>query len=58
MAALWDTPYRLVAAAVVAAIFAAAGIASAVALMHKSRSKPRLFGASLDEVGADLERLA
>jgi hypothetical protein len=26
--------------------------------MHKSRSKPRLFGASLDEVGADLERLA
>lgn len=57
MAALWDTPYRLAAAAVVAAMFAAAGIASAVALMKKSRSKPRLFGASLDEVGADLDRL-
>lgn len=57
MAALWDTPYRLLAAGVVAAVFAAAGVASATALVRKSRAKPRLFDASLEELGADLERL-
>lgn len=57
MATLWDTPYRLLAAGVVAAVFAAAGVASAIALVRKSRAKPRLFDASLEELGADLERL-
>ncbi|MEO8717062.1 MAG: phage holin family protein [Burkholderiales bacterium] len=57
MATLWDTPYRLVAAGTVAAVFAALGVASAVALVRKTRAKPRLFNASLDELGTDLERL-
>ena len=54
---LWDTPYRLLAAGAVAAVFAAAGVASAVALVRKTRAKPRLFGASLEELDTDLDRL-
>lgn len=54
---LWDTPYRLLAAGAVAAVFAAAGVASAIALVRKTRAKPRLFSASLEELDTDLERL-
>jgi uncharacterized membrane protein YqjE len=54
---LWDTPYRLLAAGAMAAVFAAAGVASAIALVRKTRAKPRLFGASLAELDTDLERL-
>ena len=54
---LWDTPYRLLAAGAVAAVFAAAGVASAIALVRKTRAKPRLFSASLQELDTDLERL-
>jgi uncharacterized membrane protein YqjE len=57
LVSLWDTPYRLLAAGAVAAVFAAAGVASAIALVRKSRAKPRLFSASLEELGTDLERL-
>ncbi|MEX2239919.1 MAG: phage holin family protein [Burkholderiales bacterium] len=57
MATLWDTPYRLVAAGAVAAVFAALGVASAIALVRKTRAQPRLFNASLEELGTDLERL-
>jgi uncharacterized membrane protein YqjE len=57
LASLWDTPYRLLATGLMAGLLAAAGAACAVIFARKARAKPRLFSASLDELGADLERL-
>jgi uncharacterized membrane protein YqjE len=57
VASLWDTPYRLAATGAIAAVLVAAGAACAMLFVKKARAKPRLFSTSLDELGADLERL-
>ena len=57
VAALWDTPYRLLSTGVFASVLLAAGVACAVTFIGKAKARPRLFSASLDELGADLERL-
>jgi uncharacterized membrane protein YqjE len=57
VASLWDTPYRLLATGVMAAVLVAAGAACAIIFVKKAKAKPRLFSTSLDELGADLERL-
>jgi uncharacterized membrane protein YqjE len=55
--AFWDTPYRILATAVIAAALFGAGCLLWVVFMKKAKVKPRLFSESLDELGADLERL-
>jgi uncharacterized membrane protein YqjE len=57
VATLWDTQYRTLATGLVAAALALAGAGCGVACVRKARAKPKLFSASLDELGADLERL-
>ena len=57
VASLWETPYRLLATGVIAAMLVAACAACTLVFVKKAKAKPRLFGASLDELGADLERL-
>lgn len=57
IAAYWDTPYRLHAVALLAAVFlAGAGIAAG--MVHaKLKSRPRLFEASLAELYKDRQQL-
>ena len=57
VASLWDTPYRTLATGLIAAALAIAGIVCAVTFFRKAKARPRLFSSSLDELGADLERL-
>jgi uncharacterized membrane protein YqjE len=57
VASLWDTDYRVLATGLVAAALVAAGIGCGVACVRKAKVKPKLFSASVEELGADLERL-
>jgi uncharacterized membrane protein YqjE len=57
VASLWDTPYRLAATGAIAAVLIVSGAACAILFLKKAKAKPRLFSTSLDELGADLERL-
>lgn len=57
VATLWDTEYRVLATGLIAAILLATGAGCGIACVRKAKEKPRLFSASLDELGADLERL-
>ena len=57
VASLWDTEYRVLATGLIAAALIVAGVACAVTCIRKAKAKPRLFDASLDELGADLDRL-
>ncbi len=57
VASLWETEYRLLATGLIAAGLALVGAACAVTFKRKAKAKPRLFSSSLDELGADLERL-
>lgn len=57
VAALWDTPYRLLSTGVFAALLVVAGAVCAYIFVGKAKSRTRLFSTSLDELGADLERL-
>ena len=54
--AFWDT-YRLPVLAVLAVIFLAAGISAWRIALHKARTKPRLFAASLAELLKDRQQL-
>jgi uncharacterized membrane protein YqjE len=57
VATLWDTEYRMLATGVIAAALLLSGIGCGMACVRKAKEKPRLFSSSLDELGADLERL-
>lgn len=54
--AFWDT-YRLPVLAVLAGIFLAAGITAWRVVLHKARTKPRLFAASMSELLKDRQQL-
>ena len=53
----WDTDYRILATGVIALALAALGGGLFFAFMKKAKAKPKLFSDSLDEIGADLQRL-
>lgn len=57
VAALWDTPYRLLSTGIFASLLLVAGVVCTFIFLGKAKARPRLFSASLDELGADLERL-
>jgi uncharacterized membrane protein YqjE len=57
VATLWETEYRVLATGLIAAALLASGIGCGVACLRKAKAKPKLFSASVDELGADLERL-
>ena len=57
VASLWDTEYRTLATGLIAAGLIIVGVGCAVAFAHKAKQRPRLFSASVEELGADLERL-
>jgi len=54
--AFWDT-HRLLVLAALAGLFLAAGIAAWGLALHKARTKPRLFAASLSELLKDRQQL-
>ena len=55
--AFWDT-HRLLVLGALAGVFLAAGMAAWAFAMHKARTKPRLFAASLAELLKDRQHLA
>jgi uncharacterized membrane protein YqjE len=57
VASLWETEYRVLATGLIAAALVAIGIGCGLACVRKAKAKPRLFSASVDELGADLDRL-
>jgi uncharacterized membrane protein YqjE len=54
--AFWDT-HRLLAAGGVTAAFALASLGMALLVRHRVRTRPRLFGATLDELRHDAAAL-
>ena len=54
--AFWDT-HRLLALGSLAGFFLAAGMVTGAYAMHKARTKPRLFAASLSELLKDRQQL-
>ena len=56
VAAFWDT-HRLLALGSLAGFFLAVGSAAWVFAMHKARTKPRVFAASLVELFKDRQQL-
>jgi uncharacterized membrane protein YqjE len=54
--AFWDT-YRLLVLAVLAGTFLVAGITAWRIALHKARTKPRLFAASMSELLKDRQQL-
>lgn len=54
--AFWDT-YRLPVLAVLAGLFLAAGITAWRVALHKAKTKPRLFAASMSELLKDRQQL-
>ena len=52
----WDS-HRLSALAAFAVLYLAAGVGTALLLRRKLRNRPRLFSATLAELGKDRERL-
>ncbi len=54
--AFWDT-YRLPVLAVLAGLFLAAGVTAWRIALHKARTKPKLFAASLSELLKDRQQL-
>ncbi len=57
VAVFWDTPYRLAAIGTAAALPSLAAVACAAALVHKVRTRPRAFDATLQALGADVAAL-
>mgnify|MGYP000322797295 CR=1 FL=1 len=55
--AVWDS-YRLLALSSLAALFLAAGVVAILSARKKAQEKPRLFAASLAELGKDRQWLA
>ncbi|MHB1213806.1 MAG: phage holin family protein [Thiobacillus sp.] len=56
VAAFWDT-HRLLVLGSLAGFFLAAGVAMWLLVLHKARTKPRLFSASLSEFQKDRQHL-
>ena len=56
VAAFWDT-HRLLVLGSLAGFFLAAGMVAGAYAMHKARTKPRLFAASLSELLKDRQQL-
>ncbi len=54
--AFWDT-YRLPVLAVLTGMFLAAGITAWRIVLHKARTKPKLFAASMSELLKDRQQL-
>lgn len=54
--AFWDT-HRLAVVAGFAVLYLAIGTGTALAMRHKLKTRPRLFSATLLELGKDRERL-
>lgn len=54
--AFWDT-YRLPVLAVLTGMFLAAGITAWRVALHKARTKPKLFAASMSELMKDRQQL-
>ena len=54
--AFWDT-HRLLAAGCITAAFALASLGMAFLVRHRLRTRPRLFGATLDELQHDVAAL-
>jgi uncharacterized membrane protein YqjE len=54
--AFWDT-HRLLVLGLLAGLFLAAGMAACAFAMHKARTKPRLFAASLSELLKDRQQI-
>ena len=54
--AFWDT-HRLLVLGMLAGFFLAAGISAWVFAMHKAKTKPRLFAASMSELLKDRQHL-
>jgi len=54
--AFWDT-HRLLVLGSLAGFFLAAGMAAGVFALHKAKTKPRLFAASLSELFKDRQQL-
>lgn len=54
--AFWDS-HRLLALGSLAGLFLAAGVAAWAYALHKARTKPRLFAASLSELLKDRQQL-
>lgn len=52
----WDS-HRLLALGLLSGFFLVAGLAMAGYAMHKTRTKPRLFAASLSELSKDRQQL-
>lgn len=57
VALFWDTPYRLAAVGTAALLPLLAAVACAAAFVHKVRSRPRAFDATLQALGADVAAL-
>lgn len=55
--AFWDT-HRLSVLAAFAVFYLAIGVGTALVVRHKLKTRPRLFSATLSEIGKDRERLA
>ena len=53
----WETPYRLVVPGVIAAVLAVAAAVLWTVFQRRMRSKSKLFKATLEELGADIQRL-
>ena len=54
--AFWDT-HRLLVLGLLAGFFLAVGLAAGAVALHKARTKPRLFAASLSELYKDRQQL-
>ena len=54
--AFWDT-HRLLAAGFITAVFALASLGMALYVRHRVRTRPRVFGATLDEFQRDVTAL-
>lgn len=57
VAVFWDT-HRLLALGVLSGVFLAAGLGTGAFTLHRNRSRPRPFDASLSELAKDRQALA
>ena len=56
VAAFWET-HRLLALGSLSGVFLAAGLGAGVYTLHRNRTRPRPFEASLDELAKDRQQL-
>jgi uncharacterized membrane protein YqjE len=57
VAAFWDTPYRLLATALIAGALVAAGAGLWLLFLKKAKAKGKAFVATLHELATDIEHL-